>query len=91
MDLYLDLDANTMNVVEKDKPLTKQSPIKVTVTLDADIRSQSVRDRITKLWEDLDPLRDQIENVLLYTTEGNVAYIKPLTWMFPLPLTPVVR
>jgi hypothetical protein len=90
MELCFDLDENTMDVIKQETSLTSQ--INVTVyLLRSDIRSKDVMDRISALWREIDPIKSQIADVQLHTTESNANFIRPLTWLFPLPLTPVVH
>jgi hypothetical protein len=87
MKVQVDLDSNTMEVTEQDN----KSSITVNVRLaEGDIRDSAIRSRVTQLWDELAPLREFVGQVVLETTASNVSVIKPIAWMFPLPLTPLL-
>jgi hypothetical protein len=77
MKVQVNLDEQTMNVTEKHE----KSSILVTVRLiHQDIRDSDVRTQMNKVWTDLAPLKDLIEQVILETTASNVAFITPVAY-----------
>jgi hypothetical protein len=86
MKVQVNLDESTMNVSEEHH----KEAIQVTVRLARhDIRDGAIRDRMSKLWVDLEPLKHLIEHIVLETTESNISFIAPFAWLCPIPLTPV--
>jgi len=84
MKVHVNLDTNTLDIQEQNL----KTKILVTVRLDhQDIRNATVREKMTKLWADLAPLKEFIEQVILKTNQRNVEFIQPFTGLFPHPLT----
>ena len=86
MRVQVDLDENTMQFTEQEN----NRSITVTVRLaNHDIMDSGIQTRMTQLWTELNPLQEFIEQVVLETTASNVSVVRPLAWLFPIPLTPV--